>query len=188
MSNSYTGTTDTGDRRTADVKARPAGARGGLFAGLGRAVVRHPWRVIALWVIAAVAVIATAPKLPTTSSESSFLPGSYESIRAAHLQDQAFPQAGHVTSAAATIVFARADGGRLTAADSAKVTSIATTLDGRHIRGIVSVTAGPPSPNHLVQTALVAMPDGVVNGSGTAADNAVKVLRADIKPLVAGTS
>ena len=187
MSNPYTDTTDTGDRRTADVKARSAGARGGLFAGLGRAVVRHPWRVIALWVIAAVAVIATAPKLPTTSSESSFLPGSYESIRAAHLQDHAFPQAGHVTSAAATIVFARSDGGRLTAADAAKVSAIAATLGGRHIRDIVSVTAGPPSPNHLVQTALVAMPDAVVNGSGTAAGDAVKVLRADIKPLVAGT-
>ena len=85
-------------------------------------MVRHPWRVIALWVIAAVAVIATAPKLPTTSSESSFLPGSYESIRAAHLQDQAFPQTGQVTGSAAIIVFARSDHGRLTAADSAKIT------------------------------------------------------------------
>ena len=134
MSNPYAGTTDTGARRTANVEARLTGTGGGLFAGLGRAVVRHPWRVIALWVIAAVAVIATAPKLPTTSSESSFLPGSYESIRAANLQDQAFPQAGHVTSAAATIVFARSDGGRLTAADSAKVAAVAATLGGRHIR------------------------------------------------------
>ena len=62
VSNPYADTTDTGARRAADVEARPAGARGGLFAGLGRAVVRHPWRVIALWVIAAVAVIATAPE------------------------------------------------------------------------------------------------------------------------------
>ena len=130
-------------------------------------MVRHPWRVIALWVIVAVAVIATAPKLPTTSSESSFLPSSYESIRAANLQDQAFPQTGHVTSSAAIIVFARSDGGRLTAADSAKITAIAATLDGRHIRNIVSITAGPRSPNGLVQTALVAMPNSVVNGSGT---------------------
>ena len=92
-----------------------------------------------------------------------------------------------MTSAAAIIVFARSDGGRLTAADSAKVSAIAATLGGRHIRDIVSVTAGPPSPNRLVQTALVAMPNGVVNGSGTAAGDAIKVLRADIKPLVAGT-
>ena len=45
-------------------------------------MVRHPWRVIALWIVAAIAIIATAPALPTTTNESSFLPSSYESIRA----------------------------------------------------------------------------------------------------------
>jgi len=159
----------------------------GLFAWLGRAVVRHPWRVIALWVIAAAAVIMTSPGLPTTTNESSFLPKNYESIRAMDLQNQAFPQTGHVTSSAAIIVFSRADGGKLTGADSAKVESITKTLDARHIPGIVSVTAGPVSPNGLVQTSMVAMPNNVVNGSGNAEDNAVKALRADIKPLVAGT-
>ena len=115
----------------------------GLFAWLGRAVVAHPWRVIALWVVAAAAVIMTAPGLPTTSNESSFLPKNYESIRAMDLQDKAFPQSGHVTSAAAIIVFSRADGGKLTGADSAKVTAIATDLNARHIHDIVSITAGP---------------------------------------------
>src|SRR5215475_1511713 len=134
---------------------------GGLFAWLGRAVVRHPWRVIALWVVAAAAVILTSPGLPTTTNESSFLPKDYESIRAMDLQDKAFPQAGHVTGAAAIIVFSRADGAKLTAADSAKVTAITKALDASHIRGIVSVTAGPASPNRLVQTAMVAMPKDV---------------------------
>jgi RND superfamily putative drug exporter len=159
----------------------------GLFAWLGRAVVRHPWRVIALWVVAAAAVILTSPGLPTTSNESSFLPKNYESIRAMDLQDKAFPQTGNVTSAAAIIVFSRADGGQLTAADSAKVTAITKTLNARHIPGIVSVNAGSASPNHLVQSAMVAMPNAVVNGSGNASDNAVKALRADLKPLTAGT-
>ena len=187
VSNRYASATDTGVRRVAGGEARPVRAGGGPFGWLGRAVVRHPWRVIALWVIAAVAVIATSPGLPTTSSESSFLPSTYESIRAANLQDQAFPQAGHVTSSAAMIVFARADNGRLTGADSARIAAIARSLGSRHIPSIVGITAGAPSPNHLVQTALVAMPDSVVNGSGTAAGDAVKVLRADIKPLMAGT-
>ena len=40
-------------------------------------------------------MIATSPGLPTTTNESSFLPTSYESIRASALQDKAFPQAGH---------------------------------------------------------------------------------------------
>lgn len=159
----------------------------GLFAWLGRAVVRHPWKVIALWVIAAVAVIMTSPGLPTTSNESSFLPKDYESIRAMDLQDKAFPQTGNVTGAAAIIVFSRADGGKLTAADSAKVTEVTKALNARHIHGIVSVTAGAASPNHLVQSAMVAMPNSVVNGSGSASDDAVKALRADIKPLMAGT-
>jgi RND superfamily putative drug exporter len=159
----------------------------GLFAWLGRAVVRHPWRVIALWVVAAVAVIMTSPGLPTTSNESSFLPKNYESIRAMDLEQKAFPQTGNVTGAAAIIVFSRADGGQLTAADSAQVATITKTLDARHIPGIVSITAGPESANHLVRSAMVAMPNSVVNGNGTASDNAVKALRADIKPLVAGT-
>jgi RND superfamily putative drug exporter len=159
----------------------------GLFAWLGRAVVRHPWRVIAIWVVAAAAVILTSPGLPTTSNESSFLPKNYESIRAMDLQDKAFPQTGNVTSAAAIIVFSRADGGQLTAADSAQVATITKSLEARHIPGIVSVKAGPLSPNHLVRSAMVAMPNSVVNGSGNASDNAVKALRADLKPMVAGT-
>ena len=187
MSNRHGDTATTGDRRAAGGKDGAVPAGQGPFAGLGRAVVRHPWRVIALWLIVAAAVIVTSPGLPTTTNESSFLPSGYESIRAANLEDQAFPQAGHVTSAAAIIVFARADNGRLTGADSAKVASIARALNARHITNIVSITAGPPSPNHLVQTALVAMPNSVVNGSGTTAGNAVKTLRADIKPLVSGT-
>jgi putative drug exporter of the RND superfamily len=186
VSKRYGDTAGTGDRHAAGGESTVVAASG-PFAGLGRAVVRHPWRVIALWIIAAVAVIATSPGLPTTSNESSFLPKSYESIRAADLQDKAFPQTGHVTSAAAIIVFARADHGRLTSADSAKVASIAKSLNSRNIHNIVSITAGPPSPNRLVQTALVAMPNSVVNGTGTAAGDAIKTLRSDIKPLVPGT-
>ena len=183
-----TNRTGTTGRRAAGAHVAPDGAEGGgFFAALGRMVVRHPWRVIALWVIAAVAVIATAPALPTTTNESSFLPSSYESIRAASLQDQAFPQAGNVSADAAIIVFARTDGGKLTTADSAKVSSVAAELNSRHIKNILSVTAGPASPNKLVQTALVAMNNDVLNGTSTAAGDAIKVLRADIKPLMQGS-
>jgi putative drug exporter of the RND superfamily len=157
-----------------------------VFAALGQLVTRHPWRVIGAWIIIAVAVIATAPALPTTSNEASFLPSSYESIKAQNLQDQAFPQAGKVDATAAIIVFARSDHGRLSPADKAKVASIASTLNGRHIANILSVTAGPASPNGLVQTASVAMTNDVVNGSGTQAADAIKALRADITPLLSG--
>jgi putative drug exporter of the RND superfamily len=159
----------------------------GLFAALGRLVVHHPWMVIGAWIIAAVAVIATAPALPTTTNESSFLPSSYESIRAASLQGRAFPQAGHVNAEAAIIVFSRVDGHPLTSADSAKAASIASALNARHIPNILSIEAAPPSPNKLVQPALVAMDNSVLNGTSKAPADAIKALRADIKPLIAGT-
>ena len=190
-------TTGTYGRRTAGAHAArddtgrngkaQYGTGGGFFAALGRMVVRHPWRVIALWLIAAVAVIATAPALPTTSDESSFLPSSYESIQAASLQDKAFPQTGNVTADAAIIVFARADGGKLTSADSAKTASVAAQLNARHIPSILAVTAGPPSSNRLVQTALVSMKNSVLNSNGNDAGDAIKLLRADITPLVHGS-
>src|ERR1700685_4845051 len=100
-----------------------------VFTALRQLVTRHPWRVIGAWIIIAVAVIATAPALPTTSNEASFLPSSYESIKAQNLQDQAFPQAGQVDATAAIIVFARSGGGPLSAADKAKVGSVAGTLN-----------------------------------------------------------
>jgi putative drug exporter of the RND superfamily len=165
----------------------PAAVSRGPFAWLGRAVVRHPWRVIALWIVAAVAVIATSPGLPATATESSFLPKSYESIRAQNLTDKAFPQSGQVTASAAIIVFAPAGGGRLTAADSARVAAIGKALNARHIRYIDAITVAPPPANRLVQAAAAAMPNSVVNGNGPGAADAVKALRADIKPLISRT-
>jgi RND superfamily putative drug exporter len=159
----------------------------GFFAALGRFVARNPWKVIGAWIVVAVAVIATSPGLPTTTNEASFLPSSYESIRAQTLQDQAFPQAGHVDAAAAIIVFSRPDGGRLTPADNAKVVSIAKTLNGKKIPNILAITPGAPSPNGLVQAVTVSMDNSIVNGTGKQAPDAIKTLRADIKPLMSGT-
>jgi putative drug exporter of the RND superfamily len=181
-----TNKTSMSGRHTTGPEAPAAGR--GPFAWLGRAVVRHPWRVVALWIIAAIAVVATAPALPTTTNEASFLPSSYESIKAQNLQQQAFPQSSQVDAAAAIIVFARSSGGRLTPADEAKIESVANTLNGKGITNILAVKADPPSPNGLVQTVSVAMDNSVVNnGSGTQAADAIKILRADIKPLMTGS-
>jgi RND superfamily putative drug exporter len=168
----------------ADGSKRPGG---GLFAALGRLVTRHPWKVIGAWIIVAIAVVATAPALPTTTNEASFLPSSYESIKAQNLQQQAFPQSSKVDEAAAIIVFARSDNGRLTPADEAKVASVATTLNAKKIPYILGVKAGAPSPNGKVMTASVAMNNNLVNGDGNQAADAIKTLRADIKPLMTGS-
>lgn len=154
------------------------------FAALARAVVHHPWRVIALWVVAAFILVSTSPGLPSTSNESSFLPGHYESIRALNLENKAFPQTGNIVASASVIVFARHDGAPLTEGDSSAISAVVTQLNTRHIRNITSITVGQPSQNRLVQTAAVAMPNNVVFANNTKAGDAIKVLRDDIKPLV----
>lgn len=154
-----------------------------MFSALGRFVARHPWQVIIAWIVVAVVVILTAPKLTSTTDEADFLPSHYESIRALDLQGKAFPDR---TDVGAIIVFDRKDGSELTAADSATIEKIATTLDAKHISQLGTITASPPSENKLVQTAIVTLGKNADSFSTKILDSA-KELRADLKPLVKGT-
>jgi len=81
-----------------------------VFGALGRLATRHPWYVVIGWIVVSVLIVVTAPKLSATSDQSEFLPAKYESIRAAELQTDAFPQQ---TSVGALLVFDRTDGGRV---------------------------------------------------------------------------
>jgi RND superfamily putative drug exporter len=146
-------------------------------------VVHHPWWVILGWIVAAAAIIALSPGLTSTTDESSFLPNHYESIQAANVQAKAFPQA---FTPAAIMVFERQDGSALSDQDAAKVAEVTTSLSGKQIAGVQQIVATPPSTNKLVQTAAVAMaqPKGPADKTQT---DAVSTLRADVKPLVAGT-
>src|SRR6201996_2320388 len=101
-----------------------------MFFRLGRGVVRHPWLVIGVWIVAAVAIVGLAPKLASSSSEASFLPSHYQSVQAQNLQQSAFPTAA---APGAILVFERADGGKLTDADSQLVDSVEAKLAGDHI-------------------------------------------------------
>lgn len=154
-----------------------------MFARLGQIVVHHPWRVIALWVLAAIGVIATSPGLSTTTDESSFLPQHYESIQASNLQDSAFPQS---QLAAAVMVFSRSDGGKLTATDSARATAITNRLASKHIERITAITPARASANRQVQTSIVGM-SKKINYNDKLVTGAIKTLRDDAKPLLSGT-
>ena len=136
-----------------------------MFGTLGRFVSRHPWYVIAGWVVLAVAVVATAPALQTTSDESEFLPDHYESIQAAELQADKFAD---TTSPAAILVFEREDGAELTDEDQADVAQIAKQLgpelgDETFQQQVVTVTPkGQPnvSEDGLVQIGIVGLAEG----------------------------
>jgi RND superfamily putative drug exporter len=154
-----------------------------MFVRLGRGVVRHPWRVIGLWALAAVVVIGLAPKLATTANEASFLPSHYQSVQAQQLQKRAFPEAA---APAAIVVVERADGRPLTAADAARVDAIGVTLAARHLATVAAVENGPTSPNGLVKTIGIQMPNATGQLSTRQVD-AVRTLRSDLAALTAST-
>jgi RND superfamily putative drug exporter len=154
-----------------------------MFARLGRLIVAHPWRVIATWIVAAIVIVATAPTLPTSSQESDFLPSHYESIKALDLQAKAFPAA---FTPSVIAVVSRQDGKALTDADSTKVTQLAKGIEGRDIPNVERVVAGEASPNHLVQTVALQMPD-LTQSNQEALMDSVEQLRNELKPLVRGS-
>lgn len=154
-----------------------------MFARLGRLVVQHPWKVIGVWVIAAIAVVSLAPKLTSTSDQASFLPTHYESIQAMDLQQKAFPEA---EMPAAIIVFERTDNAPLTEKDSAKIMDIGDRLVGDKIENINTIQIGPASQNRLIQIGVVQMTK-VSGPQDTSQMDAVSKLRDSLKSALAGT-
>ncbi|MFI6678269.1 MMPL family transporter [Kribbella sp. NPDC050470] len=129
-----------------------------MFTKLGRFVVHNPWKVIAAWVIAAVAVVAFAPTLAdvTNKDQAAFLPDKYESVQAQKLAADAF---GQTNDATASIVVKRGAGGELTATDQAKVTELATKISAAKIDRVTGAITGPQavSPNKQVQIVSVGL-------------------------------
>ena len=86
-----------------------------MFSAIGAVATRRPWMVIAVWVVAALALASIgSAKLykVTTDDTSSFLPTSYESVRAIKFGETHFGQIKGATTV--TGLVRRTDGGRLT--------------------------------------------------------------------------
>lgn len=154
-----------------------------MFGRLGIAVVRHPWWTIAAWVVTAVLVIAFAPKLSTQADQGDFLPSKYESVQALKVSEEAFPQQEDTS---ALIVVKRADGQPLTAADTAKVTSVAAALPKPPSVTAIVTSAQSVSPNKLIQVISVPM-----QGQGTEdqekQSDAVKKIREELPKQLSGS-
>ncbi len=154
-----------------------------MFRFVARISTRHPWLVILGWVVVSVLIVATAPKLSATSDQSEFLPKHYESIKAAVLQQKAFPTQ---SAPAAILVFDRKDGKPLTADDSADVQAVVKELTPGIKTPFQGIAAQPASENKLVQIAVVGTAQDK-NAYDKPAMDAAKKLRSDAKPLVADT-
>jgi RND superfamily putative drug exporter len=92
-----------------------------MFGALGRLASRRPWLIILAWLVFVVLVVALAPPFKATNDQADFLPRHYESIKAAELQADAFPQDNTV---GAIVVFDRDDGAKLTDDDQAKIAEV----------------------------------------------------------------
>lgn len=155
-----------------------------MFAALGRFVTRFRWFVVLFWVIASALCVTFGPGLTSTADNSEFLPKHYESIRALQVQENEFPGQGNP---GAILVFTREDGGKLTPADSAKVTEIMAALNPKlDTKVFAGGAAQPASENGLVQLGVVGLAEGST-GFDPAAIDAAKDLRKNVAPLVEGT-
>ncbi|WP_330183454.1 MMPL family transporter [Nocardia sp. NBC_01503] len=154
-----------------------------MFSRLGRFVVKQPWLVIGVWLIAIVAIAATAPKLTATTEQADFLPSHYESIQAMQTQEKAFPNSA---TPSALIVFERADGAPLTEADTATVKAAAAKLTERNIKDVTAIAAMPVSENKLVDVVAVQMTK-VTSPNDKRQTDAVKDLRTALKETVEGS-
>lgn len=154
-----------------------------MFARLGQLVVHHPWKVIGLWLLIIVGVVAAAPQLTSTTDQSDFLPSQYESIQALDMQQKAFPQSA---APSALIVFARSDGAQLNDADATAVASIGAKLTDAKIKDVLGLQAIPPSENRLIQVIAVQLTKAT-SASDTTQSDAVKALRSSLQEQVRDT-
>ena len=144
------------------------------------------WWIVAAWIVAAVLIVALSPSLSSVESndQSSFLPKNYESIQALHIAKQLNP--GGAQDASDAIVFKRATGGALTAADQRAVRRIVAALSDEHLPKVGAIMTGPQqlAPNRQVQLASV-----IYSGApdATATLNAVKSLRSALHAATDGT-
>ncbi|KAB2343999.1 MMPL family transporter [Actinomadura rudentiformis] len=153
-----------------------------MFAWLARVVVRHPWWTILAWLVAAAAIIMTAPAISTQEDTADFLPSKYESIQAAKIAEKAFPQRDEES---ALIVVKRSDGAPLTAADGAKITQVARALESRKPPVVRAFTTGPDTvaPNKAVQ--IIGMP--MIGDDDDKMSEAVKKTREQLPAQLSGS-
>jgi len=141
----------------------------------GDFVTAKRWWILAVWLVAAVAIVAASPSLSSVESndQSSFLPKDYESIQAIDIGKQV---SAHSEDATDLIVFKNKTGHTLSTSAQQLIAQTVEHLNAKHLSHVAMVltTARQLSPNRQVQLATVIY-TGSPNDTGTI--NAVKAVR-----------
>lgn len=159
-----------------------------MFERIGRGVVHHPWLTIVAWMVAAAALVLSAPQLSTTQDQAEFLPSSYESAQAAQIAESAFPEA---RGPAAIMVFKRTDGAPVSDADVSVIKDVVDELDAHAYPDVAQITLedGQRSEDGSIMIASVlprADTDAVIYGETLM--ESVKELRKDAAQLLRDTT
>jgi RND superfamily putative drug exporter len=148
-------------------------------------IVRRRYWVIAIWIVAAIIIVAVSPSLSSVESnnQSSFLPKGYESVEAINVAKQLSPNS---QDAVDTAVFYCADCAELSGLDSTLITKITDNVTAEHLPHILSVTTSTRqlAPNHEAQLAQITYSG---NAQDTATVNAVQAIRNSLASQVKGT-
>ncbi|WP_327676218.1 MMPL family transporter [Kitasatospora sp. NBC_00458] len=157
-----------------------------MFHRLGHFVVRRAWWVIAAWVVAMIAIAASAPKITAQTDEASFLPKHYESIQASVLQEKAFP-ASFTPSALA--LFERNDGAPMDASDKDAMAKIVQGLTDKKIEHVEKIIpAGEQSTSKDGKYALAPIAIDKATQQSDEFGETAKKLRDEGKALASGTN
>jgi RND superfamily putative drug exporter len=151
----------------------------------GEFIVKRRWWILAIWLIAAAAIIGLSPKISSIQSndQSGFLPKNYESIKA---MDAAKNISQYSKNPTDIIVFKNSANGVLSDTDLAKINQAILALNAQKLNRVVGIVSGPEqlSPNHKIMLAQVIY-------SGNQEDketmNAVKALRDGLNKQLVGT-
>ncbi|MDE0775594.1 MAG: MMPL family transporter [Nocardioides sp.] len=164
-----------------------------MFGALGRVASRRPWFIIAGWVVFAGLVISLAPTLEATTDQSEFLPSDYESIQAAELQAEAFPDTN--STVGAIVVFDRADGSPLSAEDLGTANQVMSQVGadlGQALDRVQPIDPSnpdvlvTPSQNQQIGFSIIGLAEGAT-GYAPEEFESVTDLRADLGAALDGT-
>lgn len=118
----------------------------------GEWIVKNRWWVLAVWLIAAVLIVALSPSLSSVQSndQSSFLPKGYESVQALEVGKKVSP---HSENATDIVVFKNKSGKALTPADLKTIEKTVERVNAKRLSHVVAVAVNPQelAPNHKVQ-------------------------------------